>query len=590
MSVCERQQHPLHTQCPSALGRATREAHIRPAIGSARHLDVAPADAARRLASLERLVDGLFGSQAHRHVCRDIGSALAVGPLRRREEAFQHASALVFQDRTHPRDLHQVHADPDGAHGRRTSPRSRGARRAIAERERNRRAPAPATAAPRRAEPRGRIPARATVASVPALRAPGSSAAPPRPPPPRGRATPPRAVARHRAALLATQRAAPCPARSPPARGRRPPPARRARRRTAPRPSPGARRPPASRAWTAGGGASGAAASAPAGRPARSSRPAPRSVAPPRVAPPAPRRRATPGGSPRRAPARGPRAWPRPAPPPRARARVWPGLPECRRSAPRVRPRAAAPPRAPATEPARARAAASGSSPCSRLLLRDAGGPAGAGLVRRHEMRERLGEEVVAGQARRRDGALDLDRLALDLQQHVHRGIPLDSEDRLPQPVNLHRAVDPQRDREPQVLEHSDDRIGIADPRFDLGTVPVMPALRAWPLPAQHPERGRAVAGPEDAHPQHLVSRFQLAPPVEAPIEHRAAKLETRAGTLERALQRRGVVDPRLDFQLVGGSGADRNHAAKMASSTAAVFARSENTRAAPAARSAATS
>src|SRR2546427_5835724 len=43
--------------------------------------------------------------------------------------------------------------------------------------------------------------------------------------------------------------------------------------------------------------------------------------------------------------------------------------------------------------------------------------------------------------ARRGDGALDLGRLALDLQQHVHDGIPLDPEDRLPQTVNLHRAV-----------------------------------------------------------------------------------------------------------------------------------------------------
>src|SRR5205823_7782764 len=318
-------------------------------------------------------------------------------------------------------------------------------------------------------------------------------------------------------------------------------------------------------------------------------RPAPRSPAPPRVAPPAPRRRATRGGSPPRSPARGPRASPRSAPRPRARARAWPGLPGCRRSAPRVRPPAAGPPRAPATEPARARAAASGSSPCSRVTLRDAGGPARAGLVRRYEMRERLREEAVARQAGRRDAALDLARLALDLEQHVHGGIPLDPEHRLSQPVNLHRAVDPQRDREPQMLEQRDDGIGVADAGFDLRAVTVLPALRARPLPAQHAIRGRAVGRPKDAHPEHLVPRFHLARPIEAPIEHRAAKLEARARPLERAPQRREVVDPRLDLQLVGSSRADRAHGTKMASSTAPVFARSGNTRAAPAARSAAT-
>src|SRR2546430_17182345 len=49
---------------------------------------------------------------------------------------------------------------------------------------------------------------------------------------------------------------------------------------------------------------------------------------------------------------------------------------------------------------------------------------------------------------------------------------------------------------------------------------------------------------------------------------HRAAKLEPRARSLERAPQRRGVVDSRLDLQLVGGGGADRAHGAKMAVST----------------------
>src|SRR2546425_7630806 len=80
------------------------------------------------------------------------------------------------------------------------------------------------------------------------------------------------------------------------------------------------------------GDARGGGAPAPRARPARSGRPARESLGPPRAAPLAPTRRATPGGSPSPAPARGPRAPPPPAPPPRARALASRALPGCRRS------------------------------------------------------------------------------------------------------------------------------------------------------------------------------------------------------------------------------------------------------------------
>src|SRR5439155_25339202 len=135
------------------------------------------------------------------------------------------------------------------------------------------------------------------------------------------------------------------------------------------------------------------------------------------------------------------------------------------------------------------------------------------------------------------------------------------------------------------------------------GAVTVSAPLRVRAFPREHPVGGRAVGRPEHPQPQDLVAVRQPATAVEAPVEHVALELEHRAGAHQRAAQRIGIFEPRLDLELVdgrgsgdgdgggggGGSGGGPAHV-KMASSTAAVSASVANTWAAPAARRAATS
>ena len=72
---------------------------------------------------------------------------------------------------------------------------------------------------------------------------------------------------------------------------------------------------------------------------------------------------------------------------------------------------------------------------------------------------------------------------------------------------------------------------------------------------------------------------------VEAPVEHVAPEFEHRAGAHQRGAQRVGILDPRLDLELVdgrgggggGGGGGGPAHA-KMASSTAVVSVSVANT------------
>ena len=131
-------------------------------------------------------------------------------------------------------------------------------------------------------------------------------------------------------------------------------------------------------------------------------------------------------------------------------------------------------------------------------------------------------------------------------------------------------------------------RVGEAG--FGFGAVAVRPALRVRPFPAQHAERGRAVGRLKNPQPQHLVAGGELTVPIEAPVQHGPAELEPGARALQGATHGVGVLDPSLDFQFVQWSGIARAHQAKMASSTASVSTSVANTRAAPAARRAATS
>src|SRR5205823_11364212 len=296
---------------------------------------------------------------------------------------------------------------------------------------------------------------------------------------------------------------------------------------------------------------------------------------------------ATRGGSRTRAPAPARRGRPPPAPGPPAPSHASPDLRGGHRAAPTALPGGAAPAGARARTRAPAHVTASGSS--HRGSSCQQGGAAGAPLERGDEVRKRLRQKVLARDPGRRDRPLDTGRLALHLEEDVHVGIPLEPQHRVPQPVDLDAPIDAQRLGEAEPLEDGHHTIRISHAGLGLGAAPISPLFGVRALPAEHTVRRSAVGRLEHPQPQYLVPVGQPVAAVEAPVEHVAPELEDRAGTHERGAQRVGILDPRLDLELVDGYGRGPAHA-KMASSTAAVSASVANTYAAPAARRAATS
>src|SRR5439155_4186330 len=102
--------------------------------------------------------------------------------------------------------------------------------------------------------------------------------------------------------------------------------------------------------------------------------------------------------------------------------------------------------------------------------------------------------------------------------------------------------------------------------------------------PGRRTGRPPPVRGAVNPQARHLVFGLERATAVEAPVDHLPAKHGLGSGGRQGALDRRGIVHPRLHFQLVV-----RVAHSSTASSTRAVSARVANTCAAPAARSAAT-
>ena len=202
-----------------------------------------------------------------------------------------------------------------------------------------------------------------------------------------------------------------------------------------------------------------------------------------------------------------------------------------------------------------------------------------------HEVWQRLGQELITLETRRGDRPLDVRRLAFDLEEHVHRGIPLQAQHCQAEPVDLDAAVDAERDREPQAFEDRHHGRGSRDARLRFGAMSIHAALRGRPLPPEHAVRRRAVARDELTQAQHLVALDERAPLIEPPIDHVAPELERRARTGERGAHGVRIDHPRLDFELVhqrGGVGRGRcgrstTHA-RMVSSTAAVSAREGKT------------
>ena len=194
-------------------------------------------------------------------------------------------------------------------------------------------------------------------------------------------------------------------------------------------------------------------------------------------------------------------------------------------------------------------------------------------------------QDALRATARRLEAAW----LALHLEEDVHVGIPLEPQHRVPQPVDLDAPIDAQRLGEAEPLEDRHHGIRISHVGLGLRAAPIWPLFRVPALPAEHTVRRSAGGRPEHPQPQDLVPIRQPVTAVEAPVEHVAPELEHRARTHQRGAQRGGIIDPRLDLELVDGCGRGPAHA-KMASRTAAVSASVANTYAAPAARSAATS
>src|SRR5947208_9660002 len=146
----ERQEDALHAQHLGPGRRKTAEVDIGPAVGRADDLDLPPADSPGHLASLQRLVDRLLGSEPYRHVGRGVRTTLAVSALGRGEQALEDARSLVGDDRGNAGHFDQIDADPDRGHG--PPLRSPGAPRAM-------RAPGSSRVAPPRAIPAPRRPA-----------------------------------------------------------------------------------------------------------------------------------------------------------------------------------------------------------------------------------------------------------------------------------------------------------------------------------------------------------------------------------------------------------------------------------------------
>src|SRR5438034_9207053 len=130
---------------------------------------------------------------------------------------------------------------------------------------------------------------------------------------------------------------------------------------------------------------------------------------------------------------------------------------------------------------------------------------------------------------------------------------------------------------------------GRGHPRNAGGTATAPKRRRALRPPPQHAIGRTAVGRSKLSQPQHLIALRERTAPIEPSVDHVAPKVERRARARQRGAQPVGIVDPRLDFELVRRRGRELAHA-KMASSTAAVSARVSNAYVAPVARRAATS
>ena len=197
-----------------------------------------------------------------------------------------------------------------------------------------------------------------------------------------------------------------------------------------------------------------------------------------------------------------------------------------------------------------------------------------------------LREEAVTPEPGSPHRILDRLRLTFDLDQDVHRRIPLDADRRAAEAILRDFAVDPHHDFVPQPLEDETGGLRLRHLHLMLLAMLVAVAHASWSLPPQNSKRGTVIRL-VDAQAQDFVPFFQLAATVVSPVDHLAAKDELGTGLDDRRFERRGIVHARFQLELVarlGGGHANR------AARTAWVSPRFSNTCVAPAARSAAVS
>src|SRR5258708_16637513 len=115
----------------------------------------------------------------------------------------------------------------------------------------------------------------------------------------------------------------------------------------------------------------------------------------------------------------------------------------------------------------------------------------GALPVPKRKVRQAVGREALARQAERCDGSLDLLRRAFHFHQVIHARIVFESHHGTMELVLRDVAIDLDGDAKAEPLENGNERVGVADPRFDLFTelVALGPAGRALPIPL-HPPGG----------------------------------------------------------------------------------------------------
>src|SRR5437773_6146880 len=204
-------------------------------------------------------------------------------------------------------------------------------------------------------------------------------------------------------------------------------------------------------------------------------------------------------------------------------------------------------------------------------------------------MWECVSQEPVARKSGGAYGAFDRLRLALDLDQHIHCGIPLDSHHRAGHPVLRDLTIDAQDDLVAKALEDDACGLRLRDLRLVLLAMLIAVADADRPFPPQDAEGRRTGLRAKYAQPQHLVVPFELALAIVAPVDHLAAKHELAARFHDRGFERGRIVHARFQLELVRGLLRGEFHE-NSASSTACVSPRSAKTWVAPAARSAGTS